>query len=340
MSAATHLTWRRAACAAAAVLALSSVLVARPALAANNGSISGVVTDAKLHLAIDGLCVDAKSAPNTGYYTGSARTDSNGSYTITNLPTGDYYVIFGQCSQTWAMRFYPGTYDTGKAKPVHVDSGHNAGGINAQMERYGTVSGHVTGTTDGAPLPNVCIDLSSADSPAGVFVRRVATNQQGQFTSEEVTPGNWIVLLEGCGPDVPVAPTVYSSSGSRSRPTVVHVGDGEAVTGINAAMPRDGRITGRVVDRQGQPVSNVLVMLQLDYGAKHDYYQISYSPRTDARGRYRFTQMPGGHYRVLFGPQGHPRSYYRNVTTYAAATVVHVRVAETNHLREQTLRPR
>jgi len=323
-------------------LAPIGLTVAGPATAGSNGSISGVVTDAKLHQAIEGLCVDA-SAPsgyNNYYYSGAARTDSNGSYTISNLPPADYLVTFRGCSPTdWVTQTYPHAYNGEDEKRVHVSAGTTTSGIDAQMEKYGVITGRAVRLSDGKPVGSVCVEVEESDRHGAGFLPHVGTNQDGVYTNSRVIPGDWVVFFGGCeGPHV--APTVYSSSGNRKAATVVHVSDGETVSGIDVTMPPDGRARGRLVNRQGQPVSNAPVRLWLVYGVRDDWGRQDLDTVTDAQGRYRFAYFTRGHYKISFGPVIHPRSYYHNVTSAADAKTLLIHFEEIKHLRVQTLRPR
>ena len=310
------------------------------ASAGETGGISGLVTDAAQHLPVSGLCV-ASVASTLGYPRTRTTTDSTGSYTISGLEPGDYWVNFGECATDWAMQYYPNSYsaDEDYYTKVHVDAGRTTPGINAQMEHYGTITGRVTWRSDGTPVAGTCVDVIQTDRGGGGFLRPVGTDADGRFTVPEVTPNDWFVIAADlCGPYSPdAAPTAYQVDGRRGTATIVHVADGESVRGIDEAVPRGAHVTGRVVDQDGHPVSGLMFNLFPSYvEGRHDFATPTTGGYTNARGRYRLNQLATGDYNLQFGkPWGRVR-WYRNSKTLQDAAAFRLHVDDTRHLRVQT----
>lgn len=115
------------------------------------GSISGTVTDAST-TPLAGICV---TATDTTGDTGGATTAADGTYTIADLPTGNYTVKFADCTTpaVHAPDWYDGSPTQAGATPVAVSTGSTASGVNAalyaipQVASLSPASGATTGGT-------------------------------------------------------------------------------------------------------------------------------------------------------------------------------------------------
>ncbi len=94
------------------------------------GAISGTVTASVGGAAIGGICVSALQGSSTS---GSASTGSDGTYTISQLPTGSYTVEFASgCGDTgsYLPQWYNSQSSAGSANSVSVTDGLTTSGIN------------------------------------------------------------------------------------------------------------------------------------------------------------------------------------------------------------------
>jgi hypothetical protein len=169
------------------------------------GSISGIVTDEATNLPIAGAIVTAGGCGRR------ATTAEDGSYTIANLPTGDYTVKAMKCDA-----YVTETYPT----PVHVEDGQAVTGIDFALTPLGggggtgTISGHVYDQVTGLPLEGARVS-------AGGCGRYALTVADGSYTIPNLTDGSYTVKAMKSG---------YTCA---TYPTPVVISGGAPVTGID-----------------------------------------------------------------------------------------------------------
>jgi hypothetical protein len=153
--------------AAVAIAALLAWMAAVPiaASAAGTGAISGTVTDALTEAGIAGVSVVAGNEEAEEF----ADTDSNGEYTITNLPEGDYEVSF----LTWphALDYVDQTYSDkawwqwASADVVHVSAEATTTEIDAHLQLGGQITGTVTRAAEEASLGEIRVCAHAFHDP-------------------------------------------------------------------------------------------------------------------------------------------------------------------------------
>ena len=168
------------------------------ALAAG-GSITGTVTDAS-GSPLAGICVAASG--NTYSQFGSAVTASNGSYTITGLPTDTYTVSFGPgCGNggPYANQYYDNIPQSGTPAQVSVTAGATTPSIGDTLQYsypVGSISGTVTNGS-GSGVGGICVGLIGA---FGQLVATAVTSSNGGYQIGLQAVGTYpIVFYTGCG---------------------------------------------------------------------------------------------------------------------------------------------
>jgi hypothetical protein len=204
------------------------------ALAAG-GSIQGHVTAGSPATPGQALCVDAFSV--TGGFGNSAITDAAGSYSIPNLPAGQYVVFAGDpaCPDgpyNVVPQWYSGKRSRAGATRVNVTGGTVRSGIDANLAFDGSVAGSVTGP-GGAPLTGVCVTaLGTGAAPV------IAVTAAGGYTLGGLTPGRYRVeFSSGCGA-AGYATQWWKNASTAAAATVITVAADATVTGISAALRR------------------------------------------------------------------------------------------------------
>ena len=204
------------------------------ALAAG-GSIQGLVTAGSSATPGQALCVDAFSV--SGGFANSAVTDAAGSFSISNLPTGQYVVYVGDpaCPDgpyNVVPQWYSGKPNRASATRVTVTGGQVTSGIDANLALDGSVTGSVTGP-GGAPLTGVCVTAFGTGA-----AQVIAVTAGGGYTLADLTPGRYRVeFSSGCGA-VGYATQWWKNASSAAAATVITVAADATVTGISAAMRR------------------------------------------------------------------------------------------------------
>jgi protocatechuate 3,4-dioxygenase beta subunit len=179
------------------------------------GVITGRVTDSDgrpvIAEEINLLTVDAKRArPST--VPQMNQTDDRGVYRIFGIPQGKYKVAVGQSNDgsriggprtsPYAQTFHPAETDASKATIVEVSAGSEATNVDIIVGRTVatfTASGRVVDGETGRPLANMKLAMEMFDRENGARSSfssdTLASDNQGEFKVEHLTPGNYAVVI-------------------------------------------------------------------------------------------------------------------------------------------------
>ena len=283
------------------------------------GAISGTVTDTSSH-PLANVAVALFDQSGQRLYGMGATTTANGTYKISGLATGTYYLCFdgsqaiggtsavGYPSECYASRSWDGF--TPPASPPDTAVSVTAGStstLNVSLPGGGAISGTVTDTSSPAsPVTSVIIDVydSSGEPVLNTFAQTAA---DGTYTLGGLVPGTYFVCFGTAGAIGPSStgylPQCFNGKAwdgytwpSSSTATVVAVTAGATTTGINASLPVAGAISGTVTDASspGQPLSNVRVTVFDSSGRNLQ------SGITSPSGAYRVTGLSTGSHFVCF----------------------------------------
>ena len=173
---------------------------------------------------------------------GFETTARNGSYTATGLAAGKYQVLFNDPScqfgvPQFAAQWYNGQPTQATAATVTVSVGATKGGIDASLQPFGAISGTVTGPGS-TPVARECVTAIPVGKDfAGTLPPEFAvTTKTGGYSLGGVQPGTYKVKFSvGCG-DSGFATQWWHDASSASAATVITVGSGAIVIGIDAAL--------------------------------------------------------------------------------------------------------
>jgi hypothetical protein len=243
---------------------LALCLAAAPA-EAQNGSITGTVTDANTLAPINLANVQLYSS--TGSFLQSISTDATGFYTLGNVVPGTYFVrtsLFGGLNyidELWNnIPCAPCTVTTGA--PVVVTASTITPNINFALNPGGSITGTVTDSSNGNPLFNANIQVLTT---TGTFIKSVSTNASGFFTLTGLPAGNYLVrtsltstlnYVDEVFDNIQCAPCVVTTG------TQVAVTVGGTRAGVDFALAPGGALTGTVVTAGTLvPINNVNVTI-------------------------------------------------------------------------------
>ncbi len=224
-------------------------------------TISGTVTSGGSPLS--GVCVNATSTTSDGNY-GSGITAADGTYTIPGLQSDNYTVEFtaGSCGAgaNYATQFYNGQA-AGASSPLGASAlavtvGSSTTGIGAAMQTGATTSGTVTATSDGSPLANICVHVTSSDGNTGFST----TAPDGTYTIEGLPADSYTVEFStGCSGGNYATQYYNRTVGGTDSPSSavpVTLAAGAAATGIDASMILNAPLpTGKWSTSFGSPTS-------------------------------------------------------------------------------------
>ena len=193
--------------------------------------------------------------------------------------------------------------------------------------RTGGIAGRVTGPS-GGPLRGICVTAIGRGFSLGM-----ATSRSGRYNLKfGLPPGRYPVEFsaDGCGTRPGNwAPQFFRARASLARANKVTVRAGHVTGGISATMHRGAVITGAVSNVSGARLARACVALE---------HQGEFTAvRASAHGRYRFSGLAAGRYRVQFVTQGcgstsrYLPQWWKNAKTRSRAAVIHLRAGQTRN---------
>ena len=202
-----------------------------------DGAISGRVTD-QAGRPLERICVGASNHENGGF--GSTETAVDGTYVIAELPASREYVVrFGDChgplGGSGRAEFYDDAPDVHSADPVAVVDGQVTGGIDAELEVPGSITGRVTDQT-GAAMPHICVWLLTP-SGDGAEEPSAFTDADGRYRVGGVETGSYLVGFEDCGGSG-ARGELWDDARRLQDADLVEVTFGEETGGIDAELDR------------------------------------------------------------------------------------------------------
>jgi hypothetical protein len=163
------------------------------------GSVSGrIASDTGQPL--PNTCVNLYDSKCGGNHMGHARTDANGDYVVTGLPSGSYYAsTHASCTvpELYIDEWWDGVNgatDCNQAAPIQVIAGQDTPGVNFSLTEGGSLSGRVT-DDQGNGIGNV---------PVSVFYNRcwngwaggAQTDPDGYYTIWGLPVGDYFVIAQ------------------------------------------------------------------------------------------------------------------------------------------------
>jgi hypothetical protein len=237
----------------------------------DDGAVSGTVTAAVGGAGVAGVTVDVIDVFNGDAVVRSTSTGSNGTYKVIGLTpsTAGYAVCFdasfasgGSSTTGYASQCYKNLSWAGSGAPpagttaIPVAAGATVSGVNAALTDDGGVSGTVTAASGGGDLRLVIVDIFD---PNGNFVTSTSTSGTGTYDVTGLTPSaaGYTICFDARDASGGSSTTGYSSQCYNGVPwpggftvpggtTPVPVTAGATASGINAALPADGGISGTV----------------------------------------------------------------------------------------------
>ncbi|MCH9811246.1 carboxypeptidase regulatory-like domain-containing protein [bacterium] len=206
----------------------------------NPGSISGIVSSGGLPL--QGATINIKQS---NIIVKSGITDSNGNYSFTGLAPGTYIVYASDVS-----------YIT-QVTEVQILSSFTANANFSLVEGGGTVSGRVTASGSGDPIPGAHVKITSG----GVVIDEEITDNDGNYVAHGIASGTY---------DINAGAANFQFSNS-----TVTVTEGSTSTKDFILVSGGSKVSGTITDAQtGDPLEEVVVEI-LDQSSNFFEYTVS-----------------------------------------------------------------
>jgi len=305
--------------AAVALLGLGAV---PSASAAPGGQISGTVTNAGGDT-LAGITVTAYDS-DTGEFGDEATTKKDGTYTLKKLGAAGYTVEFMDNSDSplYATEYYDDQAAFEDATPVTVAASQTVSGIDAELARFGTISGRVT-DEEGNPLGGIFIDVLEVtdegppfDSPGGT-----TTAGDGTYRFPFTPAGTYVVGFTDL--DGTYVNEYYDDRLSIFDAEPVTVTAGGVTPAIDAELALGGHLSGTVTDSEGNGLGGIEIQLAREVGPDEWFgFGEEYGFQTDDDGSYQIDGLPAGTWRVGFVDHegDYLSEYYDDVTEFEQST--------------------
>lgn len=276
---------------------------------ANWGTVAGTVTDSVSGVALDGMDVYLSVNDGSGWVEMNwTQTDEDGYYSFKYVPVGSvkvevrdpWLLDYGQMYATNSMTFLlggPGLYPTNFSM---VRATVDEGGSSIES---GIVSGYaIKGDAPGTYIPYAPVEFYQYDDFSGEY-------WYGGMNTADAS-GKYVAILPvgtykiKAGPTVDYAPRFYPAADTITAASTVNVTNGGSFPGRNITLPRGNKITGTVLDQNGDPVEGAYVSA-LVYNADWDVWEPvtwdgSTNAYTDASGNYSLGGLLAGTYKIAF----------------------------------------
>lgn len=250
-----------------------------------------------------------------------ATSDQDGRYVFPRIRPGTYHL---QVEKTGYAPLGAGL----QARTVQVVAGQSAGDVNVQLQRGAVIAGKVLDSA-GEPLPDARVMALRRISQPGAPPRLMPaggmgqqTNDLGEFRIAGLPPGEYYVaavsrpmsmMFGGAGvdaatatrapaarqPRTTTATTYYPGTADQAAAQPVAVAAGAETGNIVFTMQSvpSFRVSGVVVDEQGNPVAGAMVMLM---GNARDgmFMGPAGNARTHDSGRFDIDDVPVGSYKA------------------------------------------
>lgn len=252
-------------------------------------------------------------------------TNSNGEYTIPNLPFGDYKIEFWPRAYTqWVFEYYDDTRHWSQAQWIDVNG--PVTGIDSDLTLAGGLAGRVIRASDGEPLNEVLI---CAEEPLQEFTGCTESWFQGAYYLTNLIEGDYVVEFlppEGQG----VQAQFYNGKSESSEADLVHVTVESQTEEIDAALPAEATITGLVTDASTGGGLGEIEVCAFELADA----EITGCEFTEPSGSYVITDLPTGAYKVgffseseeeeeeLLGPSPFPVEFWNDQPSWGTANIL------------------
>ena len=257
-----------------------------------NGSISGIVFESNGITPIQNFC-RIVAYNEYGKYMGSGYTNDykNGRYSITDLPSGKYYVKTS--SDIYADEYYDNVLDWRNATLVEVLDGQETDGINFTLQKYeGAISGNVS-DINGNPIVD-CIVFAQSQNNMQLFGNSGLTDINGNYVVEGLLSGDYLICAEYFMDDKNYASKWYDDAENQNDATSILVVEPDTTKNINFVLEYGGTIMGKVLEPSGSPV-HAYEATVIVYDIQENYIG---STGTDENGDFVISKLSNGNYKL------------------------------------------
>ncbi len=175
----------------------------------------------------------------------------------------------------------------------------------AQPRGTGVISGTVIDSRSGDPVRRAVVTVTWQGTPRSWATTR--TDGSGKFVFDGLPPGKYDLRATKQG----LGTATYGANGLRELGDLITLGAGEARGDLRLRFIHSATISGRVVDRDGDPVQDVQVTLLRSARNLGERVLTTYrATDSNDRGEYKISNVDPGEYYVLCKPEAHQQNVF------------------------------
>lgn len=274
------------------------------------GKITGVITDA---VSGDPLRhVEVTAYDSSGRYLKRDTTDAEGSYELSGLVTGSYYLSARVYDEKYSQELYggipcPRECDVTQGVAVAVTINETKESVNFALEHLGYISGKIADAATGGGVSSSRVSVYDS---RGTQVSSAHSNSEGEYVTRGLYDGDYYLATTHSNGYVN---QLYQGIDCQSycdptTGTKVTIANGAIVTDIGFSVQKKGSITGKVVSAQGDAIPGALIRV---YNSEGSYVS---SASSNSEGHYQTSGLNHGDYYLLTDyVSGYLREVYDDV---------------------------
>jgi VCBS repeat-containing protein len=261
---------------------------------------------------------------NNNSFQSAFETDVNGNYEIRNLMAGGYRIAFEDTRQPPIYRrgYFNNALEQENATVITVATDQLVNNINMQLNRLSFITGKVT---DAQNRPLVNIQLTAQQSSMEEIGGVISEVWRDRASAQTDTAGNYILsgLLEGAyrvrfsdPGGWKYSKEYYNNVVDPRAASLLTVTLNTTTTNINAQLALRGAITGKITNRQGEPLDQVEVTAEVrDISLPVNRWEVARITRSNANGEYTLCCLDADSYRLRFldTQNRYMAEYYNNL---------------------------
>lgn len=267
-------------------------------------SISGTVTQAGGGFPAGGYVqAFAYSADGVDASTSaSGPIDSNGHYTVSPLPPGQFVLeVRPPSGSSYVGEYYNNTYSPSAATPIAVTAAQSRTGFDMQIEQGATISGTVTGPGS-VPAAGVKVEVWQTSPKYGYFdvVKSAVADAAGAYSIAGLTPGSYSLRFNATG--TAWASEWFSGKSDALAATPIVLTAAQVHSATNAQLVAGATISGTITDA----VTGLGLAGYADVDRQESdgsWERVGYTA-ADASGQYAARGLSAGTYRVALEGTG------------------------------------
>ena len=211
------------------------------------GTLTGSVRDIKTQLPVAGAEVMISAGGTAGRFGGglpfeSAQTDAKGNFTISPLAPGRYTVSPGRPNYTVPFAEVSIVAGQAQSKSFFATAVARVSGIVVDEDKRPVAAAHIA--------------TQNAGRPDAMMIMAMARLQSGR-TTYSGPDGRFVERVTELDSDVQIGAVKKGFPPTKS--SIMRLAAGERKSGLTLVIPRGVAFSGRVLDKNGKPVSGVSV---------------------------------------------------------------------------------